>query len=53
MDREMLMVRWRRKGVVVKVYFTGNTKKSAVSDKRVYRISRKFIGIAISLADKI
>ena len=28
-------------------------KKPEVNDKRIYRISRKFIGFAVSLSDKI
>ena len=28
-------------------------KKTEVNDKRIYRISRKFIGFAVSLSDKI
>jgi len=33
--------------------FIGKEKKPEVADKRVYRISRKFIGLVVSLLDKI
>ena len=36
-----------------KVFLTGKEKKPEVSEKRVYRISRKIIGFAILISDEI
>jgi len=35
------------------VFLTGKEKKPEVSEKRVYRISRKIIGFAILTSDEI
>ena len=40
-------------GVSSKVFLTGKEKKPEVSEKRVYRISRKIIGFAILISDEI
>ena len=39
--------------IVAKVFLTGKEKKPEVSEKRVYRISRKIIGFAILISDEI
>ena len=36
-----------------KVFLTGKEKKPEVSEKHVYRISRKIIGFAILISDEI
>jgi len=36
-----------------RVFLTGKEKKPEVSEKRVYRISRKIIGFAILISDEI
>ena len=38
---------------VTRVFLTGKEKKPEVSEKRVYRISRKIIGFAILISDEI
>ena len=38
---------------VARVFLTGKEKKPEVSEKRVYRISRKIIGFAILISDEI
>ena len=42
----------RRRGAG-KVFLTGMEKKPEVSEKRVYRISRKIIGFSILISDEI
>jgi hypothetical protein len=39
--------------LLIRVFLTGKEKKPEISEKRVYRISRKIIGFAILISDEI
>ena len=50
---ERVRARHRPQRVAGKVFLTGKEKKPEVSEKRVYRISRKIIGFVILISDEI